>query len=301
MSFDIYFVSEKNQSIDKDSFQKYISQLRYMGQEQIYHNPDTGVYFGFAFDEVDETEETISIPTGYKRTGFVASINLIRPRFFAEEMMPIVEDICANLGLLVIDPQNHAISGDGSPKEANSQELIESWAKRNKTAIMIFKEHVGLPHGGLPPYISRDKAEYWWDYQFHYQDLTNEFDGNVFVPNILLVKKSAENEVTTAITWSDSIPFIFPECDQVILVNTKQKRFLSRKPSPKIMGVIRSDILIDKLGHELQTVNSSIGDIKALFPDQAKSAKEIFYKLKRELSPISFQGIASDNMIDVKV
>jgi hypothetical protein len=68
-----------------------------------------------------------------------------------------------------------------------------------------------------------------------------------------------------------------------------------------MMGIIRSDVLIEKLGRGLQTVDSSIGAINVLFPDQAELAKEIFYGLTNELSPVVSKRIASDYMIDEKV
>ena len=254
------------------------------------------MYFGFEYDEVNETEETVPLLPGHMNTGLVASVNYNRPKFFADEVMPIVENICSNLGLLVIDPQDHTLNGDGSPKKAISQELIESWTISNKQALMIYKEH-----GDLPPCISRDKAEYWWNYQFHHEELDNEFDEDIFVPNIFLMNNPKENKVTTAITWTESVPFVFPKCDHVIIVHLKEKGFLRKTFRSTVMGIIRSDVLIEKLGRGLQTVDSSIGAINVLFPDQTELAKEIFYGLTNGLSPVVSKIIASDYMIDEKV
>jgi len=150
MSYDLHFTSQDNKKITKEDFLNYFKDKpNYQIPEKTekdfqiwYENPNTGVYFNYSFNE-DE--------------GIDFNINYLRPTFFAYETMPLVVEFAEHFDLLVVDPQDHEIGGDGAPKECVQKELIETWARSNAVAVQNSdtKKHPYLPH---------EKTYPWWIY-----------------------------------------------------------------------------------------------------------------------------------------
>ena len=163
MSFDLYFCTRDGIEVTKEDILSYLSSLPHIQQDCVYQNNETGVYFVFEFVSPSSNAVDSLVPSGFKDAGLTLSINYNRPRLFADEAMPIVENLCKDLDLLVIDPQDHEIGGDSYPKTAKSTELIESWLKSNKRVDVIFEQY------GI---ISEDKKA-WWEWE-HFPKLIRD-------------------------------------------------------------------------------------------------------------------------------
>ena len=242
MSFDLYFCSDNKDKITKNDLSDYFAKFYYFQQEWVYNNTNTGVYSIFKYlDDPNNDFETL-VPQGYYETKLTVTTNYNRPRFFADEIMLFIERLCDYFDLLVVDPQDHEIGGNSLPKKAKSSYLIDSWLKSNKQTLNVLKLN-----GSLPPYLDREKSTYWWNYQYNYQNLNNSFPDSIFVPNIFLMKQSKSQKIVTALTWTNAIPFVFPNCDIVIITHLEKQGFLKHKIKPVLKGVINSELIRERI------------------------------------------------------
>ena len=99
----------------------------------------------------------------------------------------------------------------------------------------------------------------------------------------------------TAITWSESIPQLIPECDLVI-VSRKKAGFLNISKKRE-QGIVKYSELIQKMGSILETFDGTIPGIKILKPGNYKSALKIFNSV--DIHPhTSIEGVPLDVVID---
>ena len=106
-----------------------------------YENEHTGVYFGMEHlrEPAGDGAESIA-PEHYADVQITFKMNYLRPSFFAYEAMPVVDEFAQRFSLLVIDPQDHEIGGDASPKQCRAEELTKAWLKSNQWAVNAIGE-----------------------------------------------------------------------------------------------------------------------------------------------------------------
>jgi hypothetical protein len=126
MSYDLFFCTRPDNVVSKEEVSSYLSNIPNVREDGVYHNEDTGVYFILELIEQTDYEVETVIPSEYHDVGLSVNINYNRPKFFADESMPIIASLCEDLGLFVIDPQDHEIGGNSSPKQADVNELVNS-------------------------------------------------------------------------------------------------------------------------------------------------------------------------------
>lgn len=296
MSYDLLFCTEADVKINKEDIAKYMAGLPHITEEWNYQNPNTGVYFSFSYAPPSGNEIASMFPAGYNDTHLAFNINYGRPKFFAEEAIPFVEQLCNTFGILVVDPQDHEIGGDNLPKKAKADHLLESWTRSNHRALSIYKKQ-----GSSPAYIPREKASEWWKYQYHLDNTKGNLGDSIFVPSIFLFADTVDNKVKTAITWTEAIPFVFPKCDKVIIVRHEQQGLFRRNPKTTVKGWMDAEEVKEKLSGHVHSVETAIGQIPALLPEKAIFVKSIFLNLK--VQPISnrFRRIVPDSMIDEEI
>src|SRR5689334_15215566 len=129
MSYDLLFYAPKGRTFGRQAWSEYAAGMpltRWTDETRVlYENLNTGVYCAFDYSEPVAAEPDARNATD---TGLGFNLNYARPSFFALESMPLVEKVCTDLGLLVVDPQ----SEDGQqPKAPRAEELIASWNEGN--------------------------------------------------------------------------------------------------------------------------------------------------------------------------
>ena len=297
MSYDLFFCTEIDKSVTKEAISEYLVHLPYITNEWNYNNPHTGVYFSFLHSPPSsENEIETVIPSGYSDSNLSFSINYLRPKFFAEEAMPYVEQLCNTFGFLIIDPQDHIVGGNNSPKKAKADNLIESWTQNNKVALSVYRQQ-----RTLPPYLSRETSLEWWKHQSHVERIQNVLGDSIYVPNILLFADTDNNKVITAVAWTEAIPFIFPKCDIVIIVRHEQKGLFRRDPKLAVKGWIEAAEVKDKISRYMQNIETEIGLLPALLPEKSPKVKGLFVRLKTNPMPEKYIRIAPDSMVDEEV
>jgi len=293
MSYDLYFCRDNDIPIHREKLLKYFHSLPNMSDQLAYQNSDTGVYFSFDYTSPSASDVETIIPPGYFDTHLSFNLNYSRPKFFAEESMPIVERLCNDFGFLIIDPQDHGIGGSGSPKIAKASDLIESWLRSNIIASKIFREK-----GALSPYMSKERASEWWKYQYHIKKTQSGLGDSVFVPNIFLFADLHRNQVVTAISWTEGIPTVFPNCEMVIIFRYERRGLFIRKPKITMKGWINTPEIREKLSVFLTNIETDIGTLLALLPNKSEAAKPTFLGLQSNPILDRYTRISSDSFTD---
>lgn len=134
MSFDLYFRS-KTKNFTKEMFENYFSQrdnYALEGQEAIYENLSTGVYFYFAFNDEYEDQEGENYHVNF-------NMNYFRPHFFALEAVKEVTAFLDSFDFEIEDPQ---IGGMGN--EYSEDGFLDSWNKSNESSYGSILPQVDL-------------------------------------------------------------------------------------------------------------------------------------------------------------
>ena len=83
-----------------------------------------------------------------------------------------------------------------------------------------------LPAGSAPmPRMPREKSLAWWRYMKGHSHLQIELGEDIFVPQILILKRKETGELLTTVTWPQAIPEVFPPCD-LLAIDKVEKRYL---------------------------------------------------------------------------
>lgn len=303
MSFDLYFCKRNEEKITSDQFVGYFSKNpkfkveeipKLKGYQFLYHNKETGVYFIVEYSSYNRESGESMIPEGFYDSDLSCSINYFRPTFFGCEAMPIIEEMAKAFQLLVVDPQDSEIGGNGKPKECKAGELIESWEKSNTWAV----KNNEIDNKIKPPYLSREKAMAWWNYCKNKEALEKKILEDIFVPTIFILQEVATGNLYTAITWTQAIPQIFPKCD-IVIMGQKKKKLLGFFEDIKPY-MITYERLINEIQGNLEPFESSVPDIKILTIEKAKNIAEWFNNVKLNKFE-GYESVASDGFIDVKI
>ncbi|OGL88876.1 hypothetical protein A3I42_01125 [Candidatus Uhrbacteria bacterium RIFCSPLOWO2_02_FULL_49_11] len=306
MSFDIRFCTKDIREIDHEEVSDYLRTQPYFevnesdgGFQSIYKNLDTGVYFIFESSPELELAEEEQLPPGYQDTGLWFTLNLIRPTFFAHEALPYVEEFTKKFDLLIVDPQDDSIGGNGKPKICNTEELIASWAKSNEFGVKAFKRKEVSESSHVISYMPLEKSMNWWEYSKGKKALEEKLGDDFFVPRMFILKDQSAGELKTAISWTDGIPQIFASCDLVGIVKMKKRLFSSQTKSTK-EGFIEYDDLMKLIGDLAQPFQGPVSGIKILKSDKTREVQKIFKSLRPQ-STDEFKSISPDEFIDIQV
>lgn len=213
MSFEVRFIVRRERPFDEELLVARLAAQRHWTRADAsgavrwwYRNPDTGVYCTLEHDDAPA-------PAGYTSAKLLAALNYARPSFFALETVPLIVELAAASGLLVIDPQDHELGGSGRPKEARAEDLIATWRAGNRLALAAARAS-----GITLPAMPRDRAHAWWRYQSRRGELAAQLGESAYAPDLKLVRRRDGNEVQRLLVWSEGNPSLLPACDVVAVV-----------------------------------------------------------------------------------
>lgn len=187
----------------------------------VYENSDTGVSF-----VLDLNEPAVEPP-------LVAIVNLYRPSFFIREIEFELRSLAASFDLTVFDPQDEL----WAPHPLTAEWLSEQWWRANATSYQLFQ---GEDRTRLVLPRRRLDAAWWWNYRRSaLQDAQSE---DIFVPSVMVI--DTDRGLRTAAVWSDAIPVILPEVDDVIIYRDRlAPRRLFRAGGPDSLLVGRPEVV----------------------------------------------------------
>jgi hypothetical protein len=299
VSYDIWFCHQSNEKVDRSKLRWSLAALPNTTESESddgkmmqfqYENPETGVYCLFDFYD-PAAAEGIELPSGFAPAGLSVSINYLRPRFFAAELMPMIAGIAETNKILVVDPQED----NPVPEAPDAATLIERWITSNErvTRGMAMQEDQPI----IRPYLSPEESMRWWEYsraKMHLQDVLGE---EIFVPSIRFGLDS-QKRVHRVVQWSmngGALPQVFPPCDHLLLAwdfDPDQQR------KPKLRAVRME--AADRLQPLLEPIDGPVSGLMVLRPTNQADATRVFEGLT-EADAESLDFIASDGFVDVLV
>jgi hypothetical protein len=194
----------------------------------VYENDNTDVYF--VLDINDGSLDADESP-------LLALINVFRPSFFGRECAVVLAGLVTEFDLLV----NDFLDEDITPAEYSEEWLISRWNQSNAAGHRALAGQ----DGSTPPSLPQSVLTEAWRWNFHRGELQGFLGGDVFVPRIMAL--STPSGPTTAVVWTDAIPFVLPRVGHVVIYrNELMPRKLFRKPSP--MQLQPYEVVIDVLG-----------------------------------------------------
>lgn len=213
MSFELHFVTPRERAFDEERFVARLAAQRHWWRADAsgtvrwwYRNADTGVYCTLETDDA-------SPPAGYTSTKLLAALNYARPSFFALETLPLLIELANATGLLLIDPQDHEIGGNGMPKEARRDELVATWSAGNRMALAAARAS-----GVKLPTMPSERALAWWQYQSRRAELAALLGESAYAPDVKLVRRRDGSEVLRLLVWSEGNPSLLPTADLVAVM-----------------------------------------------------------------------------------
>ena len=304
MSFDLIFCSPNKDGVNALSLFEYFRSRPNMkctmkndSFEVMYENQRTGVYCSFYYEPINNENDIPSDISEKGATGLSVSINYGRPSFFAHELMPLIVELCNFNNLLILDPQEE---DGGSPKICVVSELIESWENINATMAIpaAIKSHF------QPPFMDKEKALFLWKYMMISETLEKRLvTEDIFVPKMIVINRLPDIPLETAITWTNGIPTVLPQCDIVILQKIHSKGFFGIGRREEI-GWIKYETVVESIRPYLNrfTIKKpSIYEVQVLFSKNSERVREILLELPLEGSLYSLEGVAMDGFIDYKI
>jgi hypothetical protein len=293
MSFDLYFCWHNKQAIDFDAVDEWTQQhglFKRKGDQLWYDNPDTGVYFSLDF-EIKDPEELL-IPRGYLDSGLSFNLNFNRPSFFAHEAMPIVADLCQNLGLVAFDPQ--APDEQAISENPEASVLTNSWMQHNQQAITALELEGVVP---LPRMRSAASINLW-NYSRDRQKFQATVGEDIFVPTLLPFRKTGSGDVTTAIVCSSGVPMIVPESTWVIITRPK-KRWMGLSEDTET-GVLSARSFYEALGNFILPFERWNRTGRFISPESAIAVAKVLKSINSLIPTQEFETVARDGFIDLE-
>ena len=298
MSFDLFFCWQRPEHIDFGAVCSWARVLTCFEQKENqlwYGNEDTGVYFSLDFGgKPAEDREGPVIPQGYLDTGLSFNLNFNRPSYFGYEAMPIVENLAAEFGLSVFDPQARD-SDHLLVRDVKSEDLLKSWLENNRNAILTMVEHAGL---ATPIEMPRSKSMYRWRYSRSKKHLQTICGKDIFVPTLSPVRRTGSNRAELAFVCTQGIPCLMPASDWVFIVRERKAHFWSGKE--REVGVVSRRKFRDLVAGPLEPFDSDLS-LDLLPPKLTADVARVLHTCEFEFPREEFEVLALDGFVDIEV
>ena len=216
MSYDLFFIKT---DLSHEQFASYFSgrsNYSLNGEQALYNNEDTGVYFSFDYSsEKPESEEEVDYCASF-------NINYFRPHFFALEAEPEVRSFVDKFGFKILDPQKDGIEGDAY----STQGFLHGWNAGNEFTFESCSRHESTPLGAYAR--PTDELEAIWRWNYARKKYQQQLGEDIFAPKISFVLLN--HKLLSTIIWTDAIPTLIPRVD---LVGIYRMDLAPRRPQPR--------------------------------------------------------------------
>ncbi len=204
MAYELSFANRPGvDSLTAETFNDYFQarpRYRVEGSRVTYHNEDTGVQFSF--------EWLPRRPAADFATIAAASLEFGRPHCFGLEAAPELDAFVKRFELLAFDPQI-----DGMGRDAFSIDgFLRGWNRGNRSGLSAVVQYAKHGSHTLPSEMLCDI----WRWNYGREAYQAQLGDGIFVPKIELL--SSEEQIVTAVHWTDGIPVMLPKVDTVLVV-----------------------------------------------------------------------------------
>jgi hypothetical protein len=226
VSYDLSFrvaAGRKPPSVDElKAFLRARPHYEVGGDQALYQNEDTGVYFLLDFGPSDDdpdddsraADRSVAVPLAFH-------LNYNRPSVFALEAEPELAAIVGHFVLRVEDPQEGMADGTYS-----RDGFLEGWRAGNRLAVGA----VGTADGAPPFQLPAAELERHWRWNLAVSALQAAPTTEGFVPRIAYLDEGGQ--IRSAVVWTDASPIALPMVDRVICFRRQlaPRRRFSREP-----------------------------------------------------------------------
>jgi hypothetical protein len=256
-----------------------------------YRNADTGVYFVVSLYEVRPSEDGSLGPCGLE-----ASVNHLRPTFFAEEAAPILASLAQCLGLGLADGATGMplLSPAGSPEAF--AEIVALWERGNQIAV-----DEAMEQGKRLHFLDPEAAHRWWEYARRRELLRGQLAQSKIaaeVPEVHFLKAPGTGKVVTAMSWENEGASLFPPSDYVVIDRTVETRRLFRKTSERKVAYLPTEALMRQIVAALRPIESEGMSYRLLTAENAWRAAERIPNLPLEEDMSQFKALRPDQIVD---
>lgn len=175
----------------------------------IFDLPESEHSIIFDFEDMDALLEEDEIEASYEYSGLVLDMHIAWGSVRAtDEVYPKICDFLARkLNLTFYDPQSNM----EMPTDAFAS-TSATW-KGEKKAIAILHEMRRSPSDNLPS----ECTEYLRKYAGNRDAIEGKWLlGDIYVPNIIVLKSVATGESFTAVVWPNFMPMVLPEVEYIV-------------------------------------------------------------------------------------
>lgn len=297
MSYDLYFYKRKSRSLSEEQVKDYLNNSNHFvleenGRQWIYHNEETGVYFGIDWNEPNTETEELKIWDSfddYINLNFCFTINFIRPNFFGYESFPILDEIVDDLDLYILNPQDE-IDAD-HPQKFEKDYLGNQWIVQNEKLVKDNFEIFKID------FYSKENSDYIWNYQFHRNQLQDQLADDIFVAGYILLKNIDDGKIYRVCVWPNHIPVIIPPVDFVIIQKNYKKFFRNIEES----GLVSMQQIESVLGNYFEDFACEIPNLKVIYQENADKMEKEFNDLKIQFQVNDFGYLVQfDRMVNAK-
>lgn len=284
MSYDLYFTRPQ---ISQDQFVSYFNgrpNYEVSGQQSVYQNEDTGVYFIFDYTEPDDSD-----PEDIESTASF-NLNFYRPSVFGLEAVDEVSAFVKNFGFSVFDPQNDGMGEGPYSPEA----FLRGWNIGNEFGYSAVLRGEGAPEKvwTLPTTTIEDIWR-WNRAKIQTQSLFGE---DRFVPRIICM--SIGGAVRSVAVWPDAISELIPEVDYLFIVRDElaPKPLFGSKKKDQILLPIEQARDVLRL---YKTSDYSMPAYSLPAPQVPGSLRKFVSSLKA--TGITGDGISADQVLNAEI
>ncbi|CAJ36090.1 hypothetical protein [Methanocella arvoryzae] len=268
------------------------------GFEADYYNKHTGTTMTFRLrrSTIHDVESRYSFP-GFSYTGLSVSIEYFRPAYFIHEGSALIEEMCREFRMYVLDPQLSPLL-----KKCMAVTIVRSWEAGNDKAV---RTALAGGAGGMPenaqvspgrqarPYMPRDRMMAWWKYTYSKEELKKKVGESatvrVHVPEWKIIRPAGvRHQLFFAMTLAEGIGYIMPPCDV----------YLVKRNGFKEVGAVDARELMPRIREYLRPWSFSGMEFNVLTSSDARKIVGILRDVPLE-SIHKYEQIAPGSFIDV--
>jgi hypothetical protein len=244
------------------------------GPSATYQNADTGVYLTLDLNEPSTQEEP----------PLMATINVYRPSFFGLEAASVLGEFSSEFDLLVDD----LLDGRGAPVQYTQEWLVSRWNESNAAGYAAIASRDSSPNA-----LPRSRLVSSWQWNRDRAALQDQFADELFVPKIMAI--STPGGPSTAVVWTDAMPFTLPPVQYVIVYRDGLAPHNSARKSSE-MQLQSRDAVVRALGSYAQPRGDRIDFLEA---DPPPSVTEWIARLRSRTR--GFDGLDWDRVHDAEL
>lgn len=273
MSFDLFFYKKKGRELSDEEIGGYLTEnltpVNESGDQWVFENEDTGVYFIFERTEPEDDPEEIEIYENFAdfdNTRFTFNLNFVRPNFFGHEAFSFVERFMTDFDLYALNPQSGTDSDN--PRKESASDYYDDWSRPNLSFSAENFEEFQLI------FCPAERTDEVWRYNLNKNRLQEELGDDYFVPSLILAKRASTSDVIAFSTWTQHIPNVFPPADYFAIIRKRKKLFRTVDET----GIIARETLMREFGPYLD--DFEFDGCKIIHPDNAAKVGNLFNNLK---------------------